>query len=189
MRNLLAIRAVRLSAGAILFVVVGLLLVAGLNSERRPGARGSSEAAKNVQQRRLNWLAKQENRNFADGMAAIRDGRFVEGVATLRLVEEVDPGRADVREGIETGLRRNAADIRSKVAPVLRNHFLDQGWNIEIEVTGAENEHASLKWVLFSDVTARALQRAGEFDHLCKLGFIDVMAWDGYEWGRKWSCR
>lgn len=65
----------------------------------------------------------------------------------------------------------------------LRTHFLDQGMDIKVSVSGQHNERLKLKFVLFNDVWMHNFKKGTLIDEIRGKGFKRVDLSDGYDWG------
>jgi hypothetical protein len=97
--------------------------------------------------------------------------------------EEVKAERTRTREtaALETANRR-------QFAPLLRERFLDQGLDIKVSVSGSRAERLQLTYVLFTDVWSHKLNKEGQIDIYCAMGFKTIRLSDGYDWVVRYTC-
>ena len=77
---------------------------------------------------------------------------------------------------------RTAALKRKQYQNQLRNSFLDNGFDINVHVTGADNKRLILIYPLFNDVWFRKMETNGSFDNWHEMGFNRVDIKDGYKY-------
>ena len=70
---------------------------------------------------------------------------------------------------------------RKAYGKLLRNHFLDQGLDIEVRVHGPNNKYITLEYVLIGDVFVHNFKKGDLCDEIHEMGFTRVYLTDGYD--------
>ena len=91
--------------------------------------------------------------------------------------------KAKEREAEERAREEFLAAVgeRKAYASQLRDHFLDQGMDIKVSVSGKHNERLKLTFVLFNDVWMHNFKKGSLIDEIRGKGFRRVDLSDGYE--------
>ncbi len=110
----------------------------------------------------------------------------VEDAELLALRERVRIGSSASRALAE---RVSLAAGRLQIAEARRNLFLDAGLDVQVEVSGKENEVILCSYVIFNDVWARRFEKSDELLMLKAAGFKRFPLTDGYRWSREWDLR
>lgn len=80
------------------------------------------------------------------------------------------------------GKRGYDASSRRVYETDLRNAFLDEGYDIKVEVSGDDNDILTLTFPLFNDVWDRKFETQGTYKSLQDMGFKRVFLSDGYDY-------
>jgi tetratricopeptide (TPR) repeat protein len=84
--------------------------------------------------------------------------------------------RAAVEKKDEAKVEAAAREEYQKLA---RNHFLDQGWDIDVLVNGPQNKYITLTWVWIDDVFVHDFRKSEMIREMRQLGFRRVYFKDG----------
>lgn len=93
----------------------------------------------------------------------------------------------DQEEKDDQAKAQSLAIERRSYAKVLRNNFLDNNLDVNVEVSGKNATHLTLKYVLFGAVWARKLQTGGtiagnSLEDWHEMGFTKISLTDGYDY-------
>lgn len=118
----------------------------------------------------------EEQKNRLTAEAADRADR------ALRARQEATREREEKRQARVNAGREalSAAADRKAYAATLRDHFLDQGLNIKVEVQGKAADHLVLRYILFDEVWVHKFQKGDLIEEIRGKGFKRV-DFDGME--------
>ena len=83
---------------------------------------------------------------------------------------------------------KDSALGRKVYGAALRERFLDKGMDIKVHVSGRNNDHITLEWVLFNDVWTHQMEKPdGLAQEMKGLGFKRVDVKSGYDYHVYWD--
>jgi len=98
--------------------------------------------------------------------------------------------RAEQQEAAKRNHDEDRAEglARKAYGAVLRERFLDKGMDIKVVVSGANNDHITLTWSLFSDVWVHQMEKSdGLIPEIYKVGFNRLDVKNGYDYHMYWD--
>lgn len=114
-------------------------------------------------------------------LTGVRTEEIAKASAQLDKLTTEEKERAEKRRERERAAQ--AAVERKQYAAELRDHFLDQGMDIKVSVSGSNNDRLKLQFVLFNDVWLHRFQKGSLIGEIRSKGFKRIDMSDGYNWG------
>jgi hypothetical protein len=80
-----------------------------------------------------------------------------------------------------------AIEARRSYGETLRNHFLDQGMDVKVRVSGSRADRLTLEFVLFNAVWTRKMETGSLLGEIRDQGFQRLDMKDGYDYHVYWN--
>lgn len=103
-----------------------------------------------------------------------------EAKAKLGTSREADRLITSAEQSRATADRKVNTEAREVMAELLQTHYLDEGINMKIRVSGRDSNTIKLTWVLVDEVFVHHYGKGEDLQVLRELGFTKVLLSDGY---------
>jgi hypothetical protein len=145
--------------------LLGRAVALGIAQKTADDAKAAGQAA---------WVAGEPARRAK----AEQDAR-----ASAAAKKAADAATAKKTAADQAAALKAGAALRRSQESVLRDHFLDQGMDIKVKVSGENATVVTLTYILFSDVWAHKLKKSGGLaDQLFDMGFKRIYLKDGNDY-------
>jgi hypothetical protein len=161
--------------------------------------RAKQEAARKA------YLESHKDEAFEKGVELLKSGDHQGALQQFHDVQAVSPDYPGLTKRIAEAEKAEQAATRKQqeqqaaverevkkaqrlaAESILRERYLDQGLDIEVNVSGKNADRITLTYVLFNDVWTHRFQKDGGLEALRDMGFRRVDLKDGYDYHVYWT--